>query len=61
MKYFLLGSFATAFVLYGVALMFGATGSTNIDEISRRLQAGPVGILVFTAMALMFEIGRAHV
>ena len=31
LKYFLLGSFATAFFLYGVALMFGATGSTNID------------------------------
>src|ERR1022692_4115925 len=30
LKYFLLGSFATAFFLYGVALMFGATGSTNI-------------------------------
>ena len=29
LKYFLLGSFATAFFLYGVALMFGATGSTN--------------------------------
>ena len=28
LKYFLLGSFATAFFLYGVALMFGATGST---------------------------------
>ncbi len=33
LKYFLLGSFATAFFLYGVALMFGATGSTNIDAI----------------------------
>ena len=35
LKYFLLGSFATAFFLYGVALMFGATGSTNIDAITR--------------------------
>src|SRR5271166_5645136 len=34
LKYFLLGSFATAFFLYGVAMMFGATGSTNIGEIS---------------------------
>ena len=30
LKYFLLGSFATAFFLYGVALLFGATGSTSI-------------------------------
>jgi len=54
LKYFLLGSFATAFFLYGVAMMFGATGSTNIDIISRRLQAGPVEVLVYVAMALMF-------
>jgi NADH-quinone oxidoreductase subunit N len=54
LKYFLLGSFATAFFLYGVALMFGATGSTNIDLISRSLQSGPVQVLVYVAMALMF-------
>jgi NADH-quinone oxidoreductase subunit N len=54
LKYFLLGSFATAFFLYGVALMFGATGSTNIGLISQALQAGPVQLLVYVAMALMF-------
>src|SRR5450755_4720325 len=54
LKYFLLGSFATAFFLYGVALMFGATGSTNIDLISQKLQASPVQLLVYVAMALMF-------
>jgi NADH-quinone oxidoreductase subunit N len=54
LKYFLLGSFATAFFLYGVALIFGATGSTNIDEISRTLLAAPVELLVYVAMALMF-------
>src|SRR5213079_2329247 len=40
LKYFLLGSFATAFFLYGVAMMFGATGSTNIDAISNTLRSG---------------------
>ena len=35
LKYFLLGSFATAFFLYGVALMFGATGSTSIAVIGQ--------------------------
>ena len=54
LKYFLLGSFATAFFLYGVALIFGATGSTNIDDISRTLLTGPVELLVYVAMALMF-------
>jgi NADH-quinone oxidoreductase subunit N len=53
LKYFLLGSFATAFFLYGVAMMFGATGSTNIDVIARALQAGPVEVLVYVATALM--------
>src|SRR5207244_11803586 len=36
-KYFLLGSFATAFFLYGVALMFGATGSTSIARMGASL------------------------
>jgi NADH-quinone oxidoreductase subunit N len=54
LKYFLLGSFATAFFLYGVALMFGATGSTNIDVISQKLQSGPAEVLVYLAMAMMF-------
>lgn len=53
LKYFLLGSFATAFFLYGVALMFGATGSTNIDLISHALGTGPVSLLVYVAVALM--------
>jgi len=54
LKYFLLGSFATAFFLYGVSLMFGATGSTNIDEISKVLNSGSVPTLAYAAMALMF-------
>jgi len=54
LKYFLLGSFATAFFLYGVALMFGATGSTNIDVISAVLNSGQVPMLAYVAMALMF-------
>jgi NADH-quinone oxidoreductase subunit N len=54
LKYFLLGSFATAFFLYGVALMFGATGSTNIDQISAALRSGPVPLMAFVAVALMF-------
>ena len=54
LKYFLLGSFATAFFLYGVALMFGATGSTNIDQISKTLQAGPIPLLAYVAVGFMF-------
>jgi NADH-quinone oxidoreductase subunit N len=54
LKYFLLGSFATAFFLYGVALMFGATGSTNIDLISQKLQTTPMQLLANVAFAMMF-------
>ncbi len=53
-KYFLLGSFATAFFLYGVALMFGATGSTSIVVIGQKLQAGQPPVLAYVAIALMF-------
>lgn len=52
-KYFLLGSFATAFFLYGVALMYGATQSTSIPQIAASLSSGNSGALVFTATALM--------
>ena len=51
-KYFLLGSFATAFFLYGVALMFGATGSTNIPDIRNALGSNPT-LLASAATALM--------
>src|SRR5579862_5808078 len=54
LKYFLLGSFATAFFLYGVALMFGATGSTNITAIRDSLAAGRNDLLPYVAVALMF-------
>ena len=41
-KYFLMGAFVSAFVLYGIALLFGATGSTRLAEIGEVL-AGPSG------------------
>ncbi len=53
-KYFLLGSFATAFFLYGVALMFGATGSTSIYPIAKALRGGESSAMVYVAVALMF-------
>jgi NADH-quinone oxidoreductase subunit N len=58
LKYFLLGSFATAFFLYGVALMFGATGTTSLLEIPAKLadqmrSTGSISILAFMATALM--------
>lgn len=53
LKYFLLGSFATAFFLYGIALMFGATGSTSIYTIAEKLRGGAPA-LAYAGMAMMF-------
>jgi NADH-quinone oxidoreductase subunit N len=52
-KYFLLGSFATGFLLYGVALIFGATGSTQITEIAGRIRGSGAHSLILAAFALM--------
>ncbi len=38
-KYFLLGAFASSFFLYGIAFLYGTTGTTNIDELSTRIAA----------------------
>jgi len=54
LKYFLLGSFATAFFLYGVALMFGATGSTSIAVIGPVLRSGQIPVLAYAGIAMMF-------
>jgi NADH-quinone oxidoreductase subunit N len=40
MKYFLLGSFATAFFLYGIAMLYGSSGTTRLDLISVAPTAG---------------------
>jgi len=52
-KYFLLGSFATAFLLYGIALIFGATGTTQIYQIARLAPVAQNQTLVLAGMALM--------
>jgi NADH-quinone oxidoreductase subunit N len=63
MKYFILGSFATGFLLYGMALIYGASGSVFLPAIALRLPAVPsalalagVGLLV---AGFAFKIGAA--
>src|SRR5262249_12981496 len=54
LKYFLLGSFSSAFFLYGVALIFGATGSTNLIGITQALRGSQSSLsLVELSAALM--------
>jgi NADH-quinone oxidoreductase subunit N len=52
-KYFLLGSFATAFLLYGIAMIFGATGTTQIYEIARLAPTAQNQSLILAGMGLM--------
>lgn len=52
-KYFLLGSFATAFLLYGIALIFGATGTTQIYEIAQSVYLSAHSGIVLASLALM--------
>jgi NADH-quinone oxidoreductase subunit N len=56
LKYFLLGSFATAFLLYGVALIYGATGTTNLIAIRDAISNGYSTMIVLAGIsaALMF-------
>jgi NADH-quinone oxidoreductase subunit N len=43
LKYFLLGAFSTGFLLYGIALIYGATGSTNLTVIGDRIHNYSLG------------------
>ncbi len=54
LKYFLLGSFATAFFLYGVALVYGLTGTTNLLRLREQAGGSPGAALAALALILMF-------
>jgi len=57
LKYFLLGAFSSAFLLYGIALIYGATGTTNLATIAERIGASGVAgsplLLVGIALLLV--------
>jgi len=60
MKYFVLGAFSSAFFLYGVALAYGATGSTNFTTIHSFLQANVIqddGLLLAGFALLLVGLG----
>jgi NADH-quinone oxidoreductase subunit N len=55
LKYFLLGSFSSAFFLYGIAMAYGATRTTNLERIASRVADGTANMnLVYLAASLMF-------
>jgi NADH-quinone oxidoreductase subunit N len=54
LKYFILGSFSSAFLLYGIALVYGGVGSTNITQIASGLKEGArYPELIFAGAAMM--------
>jgi len=57
LKYFLLGAFATGFVVYGTALVFGATGSTNLIQIVERAAPGASNLLLLSMGAAGILVG----
>lgn len=59
LKYFLLGTFAAGFVLYGVALIFGATAHTDFQGIVAALQGGTANMQLFLIGAALLLVGFA--
>lgn len=57
LKYFLLGAFATGFVVYGTALVFGATGSTNLVAIIESAAPGSENLLLLSIGAALILVG----
>lgn len=53
LKYFLMGAFATGFILYGIALMYGATRSTNVNVLAKWFLENDVTPLMTVAFVLM--------
>jgi NADH-quinone oxidoreductase subunit N len=60
LKYFLLGAFSTAFLLYGMALVYGATGNTNLKAIRSVIESGTIqypGLLLVGAAMMLVGFG----
>jgi NADH-quinone oxidoreductase subunit N len=57
MKYFLLGAFSSAFFLYGIAMAYGATGTTSIGGIARALEGGLGGLALPLVAAALLAVG----
>ena len=65
MKYFVLGAMASGFLLYGLSMLYGATGSLDIDTVFKVISSGQVKHqvlvfgLVFVVSGLAFKLGAA--
>lgn len=66
LKYFLMGAFSTGFLLFGITLLYGATGSFDLEGIRQYVIANPAGIstlfysgIVLITVGLCFKVGAA--
>jgi NADH-quinone oxidoreductase subunit N len=58
LKYFLLGTFASGFLLYGIAMIFGATSQTNLPAVARAVSGEYYpGLLVFGSLLVLVGFG----
>ena len=63
MKYFVLGALASGFLLYGLSMMYGATGSLDISEVFKAIGTGQINEavlvlgIVFVVAGLAFKLG----
>ncbi|MBA3658360.1 MAG: NADH-quinone oxidoreductase subunit N [Gemmatimonadales bacterium] len=53
LKYFLIGAFASGFLLYGIALIWGATGQTNLTLIAAQLTGAPTTLLLRLGLGML--------
>jgi NADH-quinone oxidoreductase subunit N len=58
LKYFLIGAFASGFLLYGIALVYGATGTTNLSIAGAQLAGKPLPLIAALGLGLLL-IGLA--
>jgi NADH-quinone oxidoreductase subunit N len=56
-KYFLLGAFASGFLVYGVAIIFGATGDTGLAEILQAIEGGSANLTLLAVGAALILVG----
>jgi len=65
MKYFVLGAMASGFLLYGMSMLYGATGSLDVHEVFSAIASGQIRHqvlvfgLVFVVSGLAFKLGAA--
>lgn len=66
LKYFLMGAFSTGFLLFGIALIYGASGSFDLSAIAQYVVDNPMGVstlfyvgILFLIAGLAFKVGAA--